>query len=57
MHNDSLLKVSENTLIPKLLMAFKNLGIGIIGFSKKPRVSVFNGITEIAPNNTMSIPS
>ena len=42
MHNDGVLKVSEKTLIPKPLTAFKkNLGIGFFGFSKKYSVLVF----------------
>ena len=41
MHNDSAMKVSENALISKPLMASKSLGIVFFGVSMKTSDSVF----------------
>ena len=42
MHNDSMLEVSETTLIPKLLMAFEIPWYRFFGFSKTSWFLFFN---------------
>ena len=43
MHNDILMKVSENTLIKKRLMASKTRQYRFFGFLKQSRFWCFNG--------------
>ena len=43
MHIDSMYKVSENTFIPKQLIASKKPRYRFFSFSKKPRFWFFNG--------------